>query len=63
MDRRVIKSTSHNRVPDPAKIHTRTVVNQIKERAKTTQEANHQIIATSTSLLSSAVSGQLPSVS
>jgi hypothetical protein len=33
----VIKSTSHNHVPDPAKIHTRTVIHQIKERAKTTQ--------------------------
>jgi hypothetical protein len=37
MDGRVIKSTSHNHVPDPAKIHTRTVIHQIKERAKTTQ--------------------------
>jgi hypothetical protein len=35
MDGRVIKPTSHNHVPDPAKIHTRTVINQIKERAKT----------------------------
>ena len=63
MDGRIFKSTSHNHVPDPAKIQVRTVIHKIKERATTTQEVTHQIIASSTTLLSSAVCGQLPSVS
>ena len=62
MDGRIIKSTSHNHVPDPAKIQARAVINQIKDRAKSTQEATHQIVAISTSSLSSAVCGQLPTV-
>jgi hypothetical protein len=42
----IIKVTSHNHVPDPAKIETRKVLTNMKEKAITTQETTHHIVAT-----------------
>ena len=49
-------------MPDAAKIGSRRVLSHIKERSITTMEATHQIIASSTAGVSSAVVGQLPPV-
>lgn len=62
MDGHIIKSSDHNHVPDQAKLQTRVVLNKIKERAQLTKESTHQIVAESTTSLSSAVCGQLPSI-
>lgn len=52
----------HNHVPDAAKIAARKTVEDIKLRAATTQEAGHQIVASTAAVVTAAVAAQLPSV-
>ncbi len=59
---RILKSTTHNHVPDSSGPETKKSLNDMKVRAVNTQESAHQIIANSTVGLSSAVSAKLPSV-
>lgn len=59
----VVKRTAaHNHIPDAAKIEARKTMTIIKERAATTQECTHQIVATTSAGVTAAVAGQLPSV-
>ena len=50
----------HNHVPDQAKIEARKIINNLKERAATTTESTHEMIATSSRGLNAAVAGQFP---
>jgi len=52
----------HNHVAHAAKIAARKVVTAIKERATSTQEAGHQILATTSAVVPASVAVQLPSI-
>lgn len=52
----------HNHVPHAAKIGARKTLTEMKLRATTTQEPGHQIVATTSAVVTAAVAGQLPSV-
>lgn len=63
IDSALVKSIAvHNHVPDEAKIAARKTITDIKQRAATTQEASHQIVATTSAGVTAAVACQLPSV-
>ena len=56
--------TEHNHVPDRAKVESKKIMNAVKEKASSTQEATHQIVASASVSVGSnvAVAAQLPSV-
>lgn len=58
----IVKLSAHSHVPDAAKIDSRKAIQRIKERAVATQESTHQIVATVSSDVGTAVAGQLPTV-
>lgn len=58
----IVTVSSHNHVPDAAKVEVRKVMEKAKAKAKTTQESTHQIVAGTLRETSTAVAGQLPPV-
>jgi len=59
----VVKNIAvHNHIPDAAKIEARKVIIGVKQRAATTQESTHQIVATTSAGVTAAVAGQLPAI-
>ncbi|KAG2457941.1 CDD deaminase, partial [Polypterus senegalus] len=56
----VKRPSMHNHVPDVAKIETRKAIVDIKQRATSSTDGPHELVATATQGLSSAVVGQLP---
>lgn len=58
----VKKTTNHNHVADAAKIEARKIMADIKNRAVVTQKSTHLIVAATSSEVTGAVAGQLPSV-
>jgi hypothetical protein len=54
--------TTHNHAPDAAKVEVKRAMAKVKAKAKTTQEATHQIVASTLRDVSTAVAGQLPPI-
>lgn len=58
----IVKVSTHNHVPDSAKVEVRRAMTKVKAQAKATQEATHQIVAATLRDVSTAAAGQLPPV-
>lgn len=58
----IVKVTTHNHAPDAAKVEVKRAMAKVKAKAKTTQEATHQIVASTLRDVSTAVAGQLPPI-
>jgi hypothetical protein len=59
----ITQRKDHNHAPDPAKVEARRAMNQVKDRALSSQEPTTNVIAYASSSLSQAACGQLPSTS